>query len=299
MRIAITWPDGGRATALTQLVEERGHTAVPISNGAGGDRTTLRQQLRGVDALVHLPPLPAEPVTCPAQHPMVVETFDVLAAAMSAGVGRFVLATPHPTTPPATTTALTTRALHVPPHAAPPTRAEVWCEKIVGDASAQGLDTLIVNHGALIGPFDRAPTPIGRLVLAMAQRRLRVLVPWRADCIDVRDVASGIFSALRSGQPGQRYALNGHVRREVELARVVHTLTGHAVPSQVLPSAFARILRLFVDPESAVAAGSELQQLTPPDQATTSEELGFIARPFEASVLDTLRWFSDQGMLAA
>lgn len=281
MQVAITWPEGARAVAFASLLESRGDVVTPIP-GALRDRASLRSRLRGVDALVHLPALPAAPGPRPTDHPMVIETFELLAAAMTSNVGRFVLAMPH-----ATPTVPTER------------RPEFWCEKIVTDAAEQGMDAMIVNHGAPIGPFARASSPLGRLVLAMARRPLRLLVPWRADCIDVRDLAQGILGALQAGTRGRRYILRGHVRRELDLARAVHQFTGRSQPTHVIPRGVVGLLRYFAHDRGTFAAGSALQDLVPPESANDAVEISSQARPFESSVGDTLRWFDERGLITA
>ncbi len=77
-------------------------------------------------------------------------------------------------------------------------------------ALAADVETVVVNPGLMIGPFDPKPSS-GRLLLPLTRGPV-IFCSRRGgnNFVDVRDVVAGMIAAMERGRPGERYIL-GHV----------------------------------------------------------------------------------------
>lgn len=77
-------------------------------------------------------------------------------------------------------------------------------------ALSSGVETVIVNPGLMIGPFDPKPSS-GRLLLPLTRGPI-VFCPRHGgnNFVDVRDAVAGAMAAMARGRAGERYIL-GHV----------------------------------------------------------------------------------------
>jgi dihydroflavonol-4-reductase len=171
---------------------------------------------------------------------------------------------------------------------------------------ARGLDAVIVNPTAIVGPHDWKPSRMGRVVLALARGRMPALVDGGFDFVDARDVARGAIEAWRRGRRGERYLLSGSWWRIDDLARAVAAISGVRPPRLVVPMALARAGAPFVEALFSLAGAEPLYTRASlhalrnhrdvrHDKAT--RELGHAPRPLEETLAETLAWFRAQGKL--
>jgi dihydroflavonol-4-reductase len=185
-------------------------------------------------------------------------------------------------------------------------RSKAAAESEVQRGIEMGLDAVIINPTAIIGPYDYEPSYFGRALLAMAQGRLPALVTGGFDWVDVRDVADGAILAEERAPSGTRYLLSGHWVSMCDLAAMVAKLIGRPAPRLVCPLWLARL------GAPVVAAVSRLNGKQPlytsvsmralkSNRAISHErarrELGYKPRPFRETLIDTLRWFHENGQL--
>ena len=109
-------------------------------------------------------------------------------------------------------------------------------EDRVRDLISRGLDAVIVNPTGIIGPYDMAPSRMGRLFLDLFKDGLSFLVDNGFNWVDVRDVVDGILGAEAKGKTGENYILSGHWHSMVELARLAEEARGLAISRIVLPT---------------------------------------------------------------
>ncbi len=81
-------------------------------------------------------------------------------------------------------------------------RSKFMAEEVAREFAADGLDVVIVNPSAPIGPRDHKPTPTGRLVLDAAAGRMPAFVDTGLNVVHVDDVARGHLLAFAHGRPG-------------------------------------------------------------------------------------------------
>jgi dihydroflavonol-4-reductase len=96
-------------------------------------------------------------------------------------------------------------------------------------AVRQGMPTVVVNPGALIGPRIDGGPPRGMVARAASGTVRRVPRIGITVC-EVSDVAEGIALALEKGRIGERYILGGHNIRMLELYQGLAACVGVKPP---------------------------------------------------------------------
>jgi dihydroflavonol-4-reductase len=186
-------------------------------------------------------------------------------------------------------------------------RAKAEAERLVLGAVERGLDAVVLNPTAVLGPFDFQPSPMGRVLLALGRGKLPALVAGgHCDYVDVRDVATGALAAEHLGRCGERYILSGTRLSLVELARHWASVTTHPAPRFAVPMGLARLVAPFA-PTWARWRGQRplftseslrvLRTQAPTSHAKADAELGYAARPIDETLRDTCAWMRTQGWL--
>jgi len=185
--------------------------------------------------------------------------------------------------------------------------AKARAERHVLAACARGLDAVILNPTAVIGPFDFRPSPMGETLLALARGKLPGLVGGSTcDFVDVRDVVAAALVAQRQGRSGQRYILSGTRLSLVALAQRWAQVTDRSPPRLVVPMALARTVApvasawarlrgrrpLFTSESLRV-----LRTQCPASRAVAEAHLGYRPRPLDETLRDTHAWWKAQGKL--
>lgn len=185
-------------------------------------------------------------------------------------------------------------------------RSKAAGEEEVRRGIQQGLNAVMVNPTAIIGPYDFQPSHFGAALLAMAEGRLPALVGGGFDWVDARDVAEGAVQAEIKGTPGERYLLSGHWASVVDLCHLAAGICGTRSPRIVCPLWLARTGAPLAE---AVARATGRRPLFTRDSMLAlnsnhcishekaSRELGYRPRPLRETITDTLRWFSSTGRL--
>ena len=161
-----------------------------------------------------------------------------------------------------------------------------------------GLDAVILNPTAVIGPYDYRNSLPNRGLMLMASGHLPILISGGVDWIDVRDVAAMAAFAADKGQSGQNYILSGHWLTMRDMVSRIYAHTGTSVKKLACPLGMARRLLVLAEPccrlfgwQPLLSSGS-LEYLTSepwifPD---TAIRLPFLARPLQETITDTIAW---------
>ena len=185
-------------------------------------------------------------------------------------------------------------------------RSKADGERAVLEGIERGLDAVIVNPTAIIGPHDYKPSAVGRVLLDLHLRRLPSLVNGGFNWVDVRDVCAGAMAAERLGKTGERYLLAGTYLTLRELAALVEEVTGAKSPALSVPIWMARLGVPFAAFHSWVTGAPprytraslhalEHHQRISHDKA--ARELGYAPRPIRETLEDTFAWFKEAGYL--
>ena len=170
-----------------------------------------------------------------------------------------------------------------------------------------GLDAIIINPTAIIGPYDYQISYVGESLLSMAKGKLPALVTGGFDWVDVRDVVDGAMRAEEQAPRGARYLLSGHWVSLCDIATMVAEITGVSSSRFVCPLWLAR---LGVPVVTAVSHLSGKQPLYTSvslravrsnrhiSHERATRELGYQPRPFRETLTETLRWFEENGQLS-
>jgi dihydroflavonol-4-reductase len=183
--------------------------------------------------------------------------------------------------------------------------------KAAGEAEVQaaiekGLDAVIVNPTAILGPYDFQPSHQGQMLLSMACGKLPALVEGGFDWVDVRDVVFGALQAEKLAPRGSKYILGGHWASLAEIARMVEKATNVLSPRFTCPlwlaSASAPLVTAFEQmrgrrplyTRASIIAINSNRQIS---HKKAERELDYHPRPLEETIQDTLAWFTACGRL--
>jgi dihydroflavonol-4-reductase len=190
------------------------------------------------------------------------------------------------------------------PDTLPYARSKVSGEEIVRNGIARGLNAVILNPTAIMGPHDYRVGPMSEALIRMASGTLPFLVHGGFNWVDVRDVAEGAILAAEAGASGSQYVLSGHWASLHELAVLLEENTGMAAPRWSAPMWLARAGAPFITAYShmtgrrALYTSASLRPLRGYRQvshARATQDLGYRPRPFPETVADTVRWLEAQG----
>jgi dihydroflavonol-4-reductase len=175
-------------------------------------------------------------------------------------------------------------------------------ENEVRAAIAQGLNAVIVNPTAVVGPHDFGPSRMGELLLQLRDRKIPVNIGGAGfDFVDVRDLVAGLLAAQQSGRTGENYLLSGHRHSLAELAQLATQVTGVKAPAISVPLALITglaplVLKLTPNDQIPLFTPDSLHALGHSPSVChykASKELGYVARPFIETIADTYAWFDD------
>lgn len=177
-------------------------------------------------------------------------------------------------------------------------------EKVRRFAKREGLDVVIVNPSAPIGPRDIKPTPTGRMVLDAARGRMPAYVDTGLNVVHVDDVATGHLLAYERGVAGRRYVLGGEDMTLQQILAEVARLAGRRPPAVRLPHNLVLPIAYLTEGwaqmsgrEPAVTIdGVKLSKKRMFfSHARATEELGYTPRPAREALADAVQWFKDSG----
>ncbi|MFW5769789.1 MAG: NAD-dependent epimerase/dehydratase family protein, partial [Spirochaetota bacterium] len=99
----------------------------------------------------------------------------------------------------------------------------------------RGLEVVVVNPTAIIGPHDFKVSAMGKVILDIYHHRLPALVDGGYNWVDVRDVAKAVLLAEKKGKSGESYLISGHWRSLLELAAYITRHAGKATSRTAIP----------------------------------------------------------------
>jgi dihydroflavonol-4-reductase len=179
-------------------------------------------------------------------------------------------------------------------------------EREVMKAVKEGLNAVIINPTAVIGPFDYKGSLLGQALRKIYQNKLPFMVAGGYNWVDVRDVVSASIQAIESGRNGERYILSGTYCSLRKLSVMISRLSGCKIPV-IVPVTLARLACPLFKVYSSIAKTEPLYTyqslnilVNSPSNISNEKagrELGFKPRPLEQTLSDTFNWYKENNFI--
>jgi dihydroflavonol-4-reductase len=180
-------------------------------------------------------------------------------------------------------------------------------EKKVLEAAAGGLDAVVINPTAIVGPNDYKPSLVGSVLIRLYKNSLPALVPGGYNWVDVRDVVKGSIAAMDSGRKGERYILGGQWVSVRDLALILQKVTNKKINKLMVPTSIAKVGVPFIkayakimdqEPLYTYESLRALREVNTKISCLKAEtELGYMPRSLDITLRDTMDWFREHGYL--
>jgi dihydroflavonol-4-reductase len=275
------------------------------------DPFSLQRAFNGVDVVYHL----AAVVSIAMDDWPVVEavnvngTRNVVEACLKCGVRRLIhFSSIHAIEQTPMSLAVDEKHPLVDSKSCPPyDRSKAAAEREVRKGIEQGLDGVILNPTAVIGPHDYQPSHLGAAILAFAQGKMPALIEGGFNWVDARDVVLAAIKAAEKAPTGAKYLLSGRWASVVELAQITEDITGVPKPRFMVPVWLARTGAPVVTTINQITknrplyTAASIRALSHCNRNISHErasrELDFHPRPLRDTIADTIHWFQDAGMI--
>lgn len=99
-------------------------------------------------------------------------------------------------------------------------RSKFLAQEVALDFARRGLPVVVVNPSFPVGPFDRKPTPSGKMIVDFLRGKIPAYVDTGMNVVAVEDVAEGHLLAAEKGRSGEKYILghrNMHLKEVLDL----------------------------------------------------------------------------------
>jgi len=266
------------------------------------DRAVVARAVRGCRAVCHLAGLPQLWARPRGRFSQVNYrgSVNVLDEAVRAGCERIVHVS-SATIWPSAGTRISPWSEVIGPYSRSKWRAEEHALRL----TAAGAPVVVVSPTLPIGPDDWSRTPPTQLLLDFCRGQRREYLDAQLNLIDVRDVASALVGALRTGVPGDRYLLGNTTVTLLDLFRRLAALTGQPAPRRRTPYLVALAASVCTEwwadvvsgqaPAACIAGVQLARRPVPSTPGADVQRLGVTPRPLEESLAATIAWFREAG----
>ena len=166
------------------------------------------------------------------------------------------------------------------------------------------VDGIILNPSTPIGPGDFKPTPTGKIILQMLNKRMPAYVDTGLNFVHVDDVALGHFLALDKGKIGEKYILGGEnlmfkefldlISEYAKMPKVGFKLSPqYLYPFAYLNEFFAYALDNY-DPMLTVDGLSMSRKKMFFSSEKAKKQLGYRPRDIKSAIKDSVDWIKSR-----
>jgi dihydroflavonol-4-reductase len=177
-------------------------------------------------------------------------------------------------------------------------------QEIARAATSRGLEVVILQPGAIIGPYDTGSW--SRLFFLVRDNKLPGVPPAGLTFAHVREVVGAHIAAADRGGNGEQYILGGENRTILELIQEIARLVGKPVPAKEMPASLLKLVARVSDfasnftgkepditPEVAEGLGGRITVTS----AKAISELGFKVVALKEMVKDCYDWMVAEGRI--
>jgi len=163
----------------------------------------------------------------------------------------------------------------------------------------EGLETIILNPGNIIGPNDHKFANLS--YVKMAEMNPRPIFQGGIGLVDVRDVAVAVIKSIHHKGQGQRYIL---ISENVTYENFLKKLNGMEKPSLGFPKLIAKSLAYLMEGFEVITKikmplsiekGRLFNFYFWGDNSKSKNELGIVYRPVEETIHDMKEWYKSVG----
>ena len=186
-------------------------------------------------------------------------------------------------------------------------QSKIGGEREIQKAIARGLDAVIINPTAVLGPYNYWASFTGQLLKDLYLGRIPALARAAFNWVDARDLVEATINAITKGTTGENYLLAGHDQDIKTMADWVHEFGGKKPPGISVSLGWAKFGLPFLNLYSKLTK-------TPPlyteesleilrhyngniSNAKAVKELDFRPRPLKETIKDSIGWYKAQGMI--
>jgi dihydroflavonol-4-reductase len=177
-------------------------------------------------------------------------------------------------------------------------------ERLALAAASDAMRVVAVNPSVVVGWPDPGVSAGGRRIIAFLEGRVRGLIRWGFNVVDVRDVAEGHVLGCERGRSGERYILGGENLTLEQFAAVLAEISGRPGPRWVVPRPLAWLAALGHEASCALVRRPPVvtremlryaRRWAFYDSGKARRELGYNPRPVREALSGAVRWFLDNG----
>ncbi len=277
---------------------------VEIAYGNVLDKSTLKPAFIGITTVFHLAGIIS---IMPGKDDLVHDvnvngTFNILAAAQTAGVGKFIHTSSIHAFKRVPKGVIIDETATIDPNSAiaayDQSKAEATLAVLA--AAENGFPAVVVCPTGVIGPFDYKGSEIGVLIQSWMHHPVNFLIDGVYDFVDVRDVVEGMILAREKGKVGQIYILSGEMIRVEDLWHLVKELVSFRSSFINIPVKFASFFAKFTQfyyritkskPRFTTYSIETLQTNSEISNNKARSMLGYQPRSMRDTILDTVKWW--------
>lgn len=177
-------------------------------------------------------------------------------------------------------------------------------QEIARDAVKDGLEVVIMQPGAIMGPYDIGTW--SRMFLMLRDGKLPGVPPAQLSFAHVREIVGAHIAAADKGENGGQYILAGENKTMLDLVTEICALIGKPAPKKAMPLGIVRV---------AASVGGFVSSITGKEPAMTREmveafshpmtttsakaqrDLGYKVVPLKEMVKDCYDWMVAEGRI--
>jgi nucleoside-diphosphate-sugar epimerase len=183
-------------------------------------------------------------------------------------------------------------------------RTKWQAQEIARAAVSRGLEVVILQPGAIMGPYDIGG--FSRLFPMVRDGKLPGVPPAGLTFTHVREVVKAHIAAADKGENGGQYLLGGENRSMLDLVQEIARLLGKPAPQKETPAGLVKLIANIGDfisnftgepPSITPEIADGLGGVSTTTSAKAIRELGYQVTPLRAMVQDCYDWMVAEGRI--